>query len=127
MPFLHDRSDFFRSDLNLIPSSRVLFDTAIEFALCAKTLSPKLCDWDSSSHNEHLSLDEFVKHTDRLSQCKQGSHFFSSAHTHCQVAYSCLPAFSQSTHHQGAFGSSIKRYTTVCEQSCKWHDSALFT
>ena len=36
-PFLHDQSDFFAFELNLNPSSRVPFDTAIEFALCAKT------------------------------------------------------------------------------------------
>ena len=40
MPFLHDRSDFFVSELNLVPSSRVSFDTAIEVALCAKTFPP---------------------------------------------------------------------------------------
>ena len=32
-------------------------------------------------HYEHLPLDEFVKHADRLSQCRQGLHAFSSAHT----------------------------------------------
>ena len=32
-------------------------------------------------HYELLPLDEFVKHADRLSQCKQGLHTFSSAHT----------------------------------------------
>ena len=32
-------------------------------------------------HYEHLPLDEFVKHADQLSQCKQGPHTFSSAHT----------------------------------------------
>ena len=40
MPFLHDRSDFFAFVLNLIPSLRVPFDTATEFALCAKTFPP---------------------------------------------------------------------------------------
>ena len=32
-------------------------------------------------HYEHLPFDEFVKHADRLSQCKQEPHTFSSAHT----------------------------------------------
>ena len=36
-PFVYGRSDFFVSKLHLIQSSRVPFDTAIEFALCAKT------------------------------------------------------------------------------------------
>ena len=35
--FVHDRSDSFVSKLHLIQSSKVPFDTAIEFALCAKT------------------------------------------------------------------------------------------
>ena len=39
-PFLHDRSDFFTSELNLMSLSRVPFDTAIEFAVCAKTFPP---------------------------------------------------------------------------------------
>ena len=41
MLFLHVRSDFFASELNLIPSLRVLFDTTVEFALCAKTFPLK--------------------------------------------------------------------------------------
>ena len=32
-------------------------------------------------HYEHLPLDDFVKHADRLSQCKQGFNAFSSGHT----------------------------------------------
>ena len=39
-PFLHDRSDCFAFELNLIRSSRVPSDTAIEFAQCGKTFSP---------------------------------------------------------------------------------------
>ena len=39
-PFLHDRSDFFASELNLIPRPRVPFDTAIAFSLYAKTIPP---------------------------------------------------------------------------------------
>ena len=50
MPFRRDRSDIIALELNLIPLSRMPFDTAIEFALCAKTF-PSNRDWDSSSHN----------------------------------------------------------------------------
>ena len=32
-------------------------------------------------HYQHLPIDEFVKHADRLSQCKQRPHIFGSAHT----------------------------------------------
>ena len=40
---------------------------------------------------EHLFLDEFVKHADRLSQCKQGVHTFSSAHTLSRIPGSPRP------------------------------------
>ena len=36
-PFIHDELDFFVSKLHFIQSSKVPVDTAIEFALCAKT------------------------------------------------------------------------------------------
>ena len=36
----------------------------IEFALCAKTFPPKVCDWDSSSHTVFLSvLNVFIRHS----------------------------------------------------------------
>ena len=46
--FVYDRLDFFVSELHLIQSSIVPLDTAIEFALCAKTFPQT--DWDSSSY-----------------------------------------------------------------------------
>ena len=46
-------------------------------------------------HYEHLALDEFVKHADRLLQCKQGPHTFSSAHTLPSISVSPPPHVQQ--------------------------------
>ena len=62
-------------ELNLIPSSRVAFDTAIEFVLCAKTFPPnRITAWDCSSHSD-FPANDFKTVILKVDSMKQGQGF----------------------------------------------------
>ena len=61
-PFLHDRSDFFASELNLIPRPRVPFDTAIAFSLYAKTFPPNRVTGIAAVTEANKKINEIISH-----------------------------------------------------------------